>query len=99
LYDLQEMLPSVWQELQLPSSVQSGVIVRTVDANTPAARAGVKSRDVIVAIDGKAVSNSSELRKHLYKKNIGDSVNVTIYRAGKKENISITLAAMPQSQS
>jgi serine protease Do len=99
LYDLQEMLPSVWEELQLPTSVQSGVIVRTVDANTPAARAGIKSRDVIVAIEGKPISNSSELRKYLYQKNIGDTVELTIYRNGTKTTVSITLAAMPQSQS
>lgn len=97
LYDLQEMLPSAWNELKLPSSVQNGVLIKTVEANTPAALAGMKSRDVIVAIDKQAVANSSELRKHLYTKKIGNKVDLTIYRNGKKSNISVTLAEGPHS--
>jgi serine protease Do len=97
LYDLQEMLPSAWEELKLPSSVQTGVLIKTVDANTPAARAGVKSRDVIVKIDNQTISNSSELRKYLYKKKIGDTVKLTIYRNGKQTTISVALAEGPRS--
>jgi serine protease Do len=97
LYDLQELLPSAWEELKLPSSVQNGVVIKSVEANTPAARAGVKSRDVIIAIDKQAVSNSSELRKHLYTKKIGSKVDLTIYRDGKKLNLSVTLVEGPQS--
>lgn len=97
LYDLQEMLPSAWDELKLPSSVQNGVLIKTVEANTPAALAGMKSRDVIVAIDKQAIANSSELRKHLYTKKIGNKVDLTIYRNGKKSNISVTLAEGPHS--
>jgi serine protease Do len=97
LYDLQEMLPSAWDELKLPDSIQTGVLIKTVDANTPAARAGMKSRDVIVAIDKTSISNSSELRKYLYTKKIGDKITLTIYRNGKKSTISVTLAEGPRS--
>ncbi|WP_028778232.1 S1C family serine protease [Shimazuella kribbensis] len=97
LYDLQEMLPSAWEELKLPSAVQTGVLIKTVDVNTPAARAGVKSRDVIVKIDNQAISNSSELRKYLYKKKIGDTVQLTMYRNGKQTTVSVTLAESPRS--
>jgi serine protease Do len=92
LYDLQEMLPSVWNELKLPASVQNGVLIKTVDRGTPASKAGVKSRDVIVALDGKAVANSSELRKYLYTKKIGDKVTLSLYRNGKKSTAAVTLS-------
>jgi serine protease Do len=97
LYDLQEMLPSAWNELKLPTSVQNGVLIKTVDANTPAAQAGVKTRDVIVALNGQSVANSSELRKYLYKQKIGSKVTLTLYREGKKTTATVTLAEGPQS--
>jgi serine protease Do len=95
LYDLQEMLPSAWKELKLPNSVQKGVLVRSVDPNTPAAKAGVKSRDVIVALDNNSISNSSDLRKILYKKQIGDNVTLTLYRNGTKTTITAKLEEGP----
>ncbi len=95
LYDLQEMLPSAWDTLKLPKSVQEGVLIRGVEPATPASKAGIKSRDVIVALDGKPVANSSELRKHLYTKQIGDTVKITLYRNGKKMDVTVKLEEGP----
>lgn len=95
LYDLQEMLPSTWNSLKLPTSIQNGVLVRSVEPATPASKAGIKSRDVIIAVDGKSIANSSELRKTLYTKQIGADVSLTIYRNGKKITITATLAEGP----
>ncbi|WP_058300581.1 S1C family serine protease [Gorillibacterium timonense] len=79
--------------LKLPDGVKSGVIV--TDVADPAKGAGLETRDVIVALDGKDVGSTMELRKYLFgKKKIGDKLEVTFYRGGKKEKVSLTLGEL-----
>jgi serine protease Do len=76
--------------LKLPSTVRRGVIV--FDAVGPAKDAGLKSNDVIVALDDKPVSSTLELRRYLYaNKKIGDKIKVTFYRAGTKDSVTVKL--------
>jgi serine protease Do len=80
--------------LKLPEDVKTGVIV--VDAVGPAKDAGLKTHDVIIELDGNTVESSFELRKYLiYKKKIGDSLDVTYYRGGKKLKLTLTLGELP----
>jgi serine protease Do len=80
--------------LKLPDSVKAGVIV--MDAVGPAKDAGLKTRDVIVELDGKPIDNGFALRKYLFdSKNIGDTLSVTYYRGGKKAKLSLTLGELP----
>jgi serine protease Do len=80
--------------LKLPEAVKKGVIV--VDAVGPAKDAGLKTEDVIVELDGNTVESSFELRKYLiYKKKIGDSLDITYYRGGKKATLTLTLGELP----
>ncbi len=81
--------------LLLPKSVKAGVVV--VEATGPAKKAGIKSNDVIVALDGKPVNSTLDLRKYLYdSKHIGDSIEVTFYRKSQKQSVSYKLEEMPQ---
>jgi serine protease Do len=80
--------------LKLPEAVKKGVIV--VDAVGPAKEAGLKTQDVIIELDGNTVESSFELRKYLiYKKKIGDSLDITYYRSGKKAKLTLTLGELP----
>ncbi|GEK33716.1 S1C family serine protease [Kurthia sibirica] len=79
------------QTLELPNDVTSGVVVGSVESGSAADKAGIKQYDVIVEMDGKKVSNSIELRKILYSKNVGDSVKVKLYSGGKAVNKTIDL--------
>jgi S1-C subfamily serine protease len=47
--------------------------------------------DVIVAIDGKDVTDQLEMNIALNHKRPGDTVAVTFYRAGKKSDVTVTL--------
>ncbi|MCC2684116.1 MAG: serine protease [Paenibacillaceae bacterium] len=76
--------------LKLPSTVRRGVIV--FEAVGPAKDAGLKSNDVIVALDDKPISSTLELRRYLYaNKKIGDKIKVTYYRAGTKDSLTVKL--------
>lgn len=78
--------------LKLPAEVTTGVVVDEVYEGTPAAIAGIKTYDVIVEMDGEKVENSIDLRKHLYnEKDIGDSLDVKVYRQGEIVELTLTL--------
>ncbi|BDG33972.1 S1C family serine protease [Parageobacillus thermoglucosidasius] len=78
--------------LHLPKDVTEGVAIIQVVPMSPAARAGLKQFDVIVALDGQKVRDVLDLRKYLYtKKSIGDKMKVTFYRDGKKHTVTMEL--------
>ena len=76
-------------------TVADGVAVRSVVESSPAAEAGVRSGDVIVAFDGKDVASSSELRQLVDAKSPGDAVTLTVVRSGENVEIELELGARP----
>jgi serine protease Do len=78
--------------MKLPEDVKEGVIVGNVSEGSPAAEAGLQQQDVIVSMNRTATTSASELRKILYTETeIGEEVDITLYRAGKKMNVQIKL--------
>ena len=59
----------------------------------PAQRAGLRPGDVIVAIDGKPVADSSELIVAIRSRRPGDEVSLTVRRGGEERTYDITLAS------
>lgn len=81
------------ETLKLPKDVVNGVAVLNVATGSPADKAGLKEYDVIVALDGEDIKDLVGLRKHLYiDKEIGDSMEVTFYRQGKKQTVTVKLS-------
>jgi C-terminal processing protease CtpA/Prc len=68
-------------------SKEAGVLVGSVEAGSPADKAGFRVGDVIVSIDGKEVSSSWELRSSLRTKKEGDSVRVDIIRGRDRHTL------------
>lgn len=89
---LNEIATYHWkQTLKLPDSITSGVAIMSVKEGSPAAKAGLKDFDVVVELDGKAVTDTIEFRKALYEKKIGEELKVTYYRNGKKQTTTVKL--------
>ncbi|MBU7595393.1 S1C family serine protease [Metabacillus halosaccharovorans] len=80
------------EQMNLPADVKEGVVVGTVSPNSPADEAGLQQQDVIVSMNDQAITNASDLRKFLYTETeIGDEIEVTLYRAGEKVTVKIKL--------
>ena len=78
--------------LKLPEDVTDGVVVNDVMRNSPAQFAGVKQYDVIVEMDGEKIEDMVSLRKHLYNaKEVGDTMQMKVYREGKLLEIEMVL--------
>jgi S1-C subfamily serine protease len=68
---------------------KDGVLVASVNKDTPAAKAGLKAGDVLTAIDGKSVGSSSELIDQLREKS--GEITVSVVRDKKALSLKATL--------
>jgi serine protease Do len=73
----------------------SGALVGEVEASAPAAKAGIKTGDIITAVNGKKVSDARELRLMIGSMAPGTKVQVELNRDGQKKTSDLQLAEMP----
>ena len=79
------------------SATRAGAEVTSVGDGTPAAQAGLKVGDVIIAVNGERVESADSLVGHVREKTTGDKVTLTVLRDGTSIEVSATLAAKPTS--
>jgi S1-C subfamily serine protease len=83
--NVQELTP----ELAAYFGVKDGLLVNSVEADTPAAKAGIKAGDVIGTVNGKAVATTPELIKELGDKE--GEVTIGVTRDKKALSLKATL--------
>jgi S1-C subfamily serine protease len=86
---IQPMTPELAENFGLSQS--RGVLVNQVTPNGPAARAGIRQGDVIVAFDGKPVEDGNTLRNRVASSAPGIKATLTIIREKREEQIAVTL--------
>ena len=74
-----------------------GVVVRSVNPDTPADRSGLKPMDVITSVDGTKVTNIKQLQQEIQKRKIGDNVTLEVWHDAKKREVKLVLAEMRES--
>ena len=73
-------------------TVEAGsLLVSEVDAGSPAGKAGLKAGDVIVKLDGKAVSHGQDLREQVARAADGSQITLGIRRDGKPLDVKVTV--------
>src|SRR5262249_16634749 len=75
--------------------VERGVVVRTIEADTPAYRSELRPFDVITQVDNTAVTTDTELQHQILRKKIGQRVELTVWRKGQTLKIPITTGELP----
>lgn len=89
---LNEVSSYHWEQtLKLPDKVLSGVVVMSVNPVSPAGQAGLKEMDVITEFDGQEIKDIIDLRKQLYKRSVGEEIDITYYREGKQKSVKLKL--------
>ena len=71
-----------------------GVLITGVTPDGAAKEAGLKANDVIVKFDGTDVNTVSELQEHVGEKRPGDRAEITYYRNGKENTVSLIMKNM-----
>ncbi|MHC4451636.1 MAG: trypsin-like peptidase domain-containing protein [Planctomycetota bacterium] len=72
-----------------------GLIVEHVQADSPAAKAGLKTGDVITEIDATPMKDLKSLGARLARTGPGGAMSIAYYRGGKKTSTKATLSAEP----
>jgi serine protease Do len=71
-----------------------GALVEEVELGSPAEKAGIKSGDVIVSVDGQDVSHSEELPRMVARHAPGTQVKLAVVHDKQKRDVDVTLAAL-----
>jgi len=92
-----ERVEHTWHGIVARPERGRGVVVETVQHASPAESVGVKAGDVIVRIGDVAVARQFDIERALLGRKPGDTVPVTVVRAGAEECITLSLAAMQRT--
>ncbi|MBL9149586.1 MAG: PDZ domain-containing protein [Phycisphaerae bacterium] len=68
-------------------------MVGTVNADTPAAKAGLQKHDIIVSVDGSKPASPTRLREVLRAKEPGQSLGLGVFSGGSQKDVTVTLEA------
>jgi S1-C subfamily serine protease len=79
--------------LNLP--FKSGVYVDHVEPDSPAAKAGLKPRDIIRELNHEQVANPDELAAKIKKMKVGDKVTILVWRDNQFRTFTATLGTRP----
>jgi serine protease Do len=90
---LQNVTPDLAQQFGLHEP--HGAIVADVTPGGPGAKAGLKSGDVITAIDGKKVEGSDDLTMNVVSHTPGSTVSLDVVRNGQPTKLNVTLGTRP----
>jgi serine protease Do len=78
------------------NGVSEGVFVLSVRPDGPSDKAGIKDGDVVVAINGKPVRDGNQLMGMVTATPVGNSIDVTVVREGKRQNFKVQVADLAQ---
>jgi serine protease Do len=71
-----------------------GALVRGVEPNSPAAKAGVEPGDIILKFDGKDIDKSVDLPRLVGNTKPGNKSSMTVFRRGSQRELSVTVAEL-----
>ena len=86
----QDLTPNLAKAFGL--TVRSGVLITEIRKNSSASKAGLKTGDVITAVDGKKVNKANDLRNIIGLTPVGQSLKFTVLRNKKTEFVKIEIS-------
>jgi len=90
---IQPVTPEIAEGLGLKKA--SGALVSEPQANSPAAKAGIESGDVITSVDGNSVTDARELARKIGTMAPGTSVKLALIHQGQDKTVTLTLGTLP----
>ncbi len=93
---IQPVTPALARSLKLKEP--KGALVADVSPDGPAAKAGLKSGDVIVGFQGKPVEDANALPRLVAGVKPGTKAEVTVVRGGQTETLTVTVGKMPDEE-
>jgi serine protease Do len=90
---IQDITPDIANSLGMQAA--HGALVAAVNSGTPADKAGIKSGDVVTAVNGAEIKDALDLSRTISDMAPGTSVQITLLRDGREQTVTAELQKMP----
>ncbi|PWL16373.1 serine endoprotease DegQ [Falsochrobactrum shanghaiense] len=87
---IQDLTPDLAEALGIDASF--GAVVASVEDGSPAAEAGIQASDIIVAVDGREIAGSADLRNRIGLSPAGSRVEIDYLRDGARRMATLTVS-------
>ncbi len=91
--ELRRALSQDFPDLRFP---ERGMLIMQVLRNSPAGQAGLRGGDVILAVDGRNITNIEQMQQLMRRKKPGEKVKLRIWREGQTLEIEVVLGVRPE---
>jgi S1-C subfamily serine protease len=88
------LTPEIAQQFGIDA--ESGVVVESVEPGSPAAAAGLRPGDVIVAVEGKPLESAEQLLGEIRARRPGQPLRLRVLRDGQERDVTVTLGEQPE---
>jgi Do/DeqQ family serine protease len=78
--------------------VKSGVLVKTVENGSPAAKAGAREGDIILALDNRNIVSEDDFQSTMRNYSIGDKLNLKLRRSAESLTLSVVASQFPMEK-
>jgi serine protease Do len=90
---LTDVTPGLQRALGLP--ISHGALIQDVTPRSPAERAGLKAYDIVLEVEGRAVTTNQELIRDISARQPGSVARLEVLREGRRQSLLVKLAARP----
>lgn len=91
---IQDVSKDIADSVGLPTA--RGALVTQPSDDAPAAKAGIRSGDVIVEVDGDTIDNALDLSRTISRKTPGQKVEISVWRNGKTQTFEVVLETLDE---
>lgn len=93
---IQDLDQTLAESFGLPKS--EGALISKVEPGGPAAKAGLRTGDVILAVDGQSIGKMTELPSVIAAKKPGSTVALGVWRDGKQQEVDVTVGSFKSGE-
>jgi serine protease Do len=93
---IEQMTPALAKQFGLKNA--EGTLVTEVTEGSPAAKSGLQRGDVILAINGEAISDFSQFRLHIAEATPNSTVHLKLIRNSKPMDVAVTLGVLKEEK-
>jgi Do/DeqQ family serine protease len=86
---IQDLTPDIAQALGTTRT--QGAVIAKVEPGSPAERAGLRTNDLVVAVNRTPIHNGVELKNRVVLAKIGDEVDLTVIRGGSERTVAVRI--------
>ncbi|MGB3201864.1 MAG: HhoA/HhoB/HtrA family serine endopeptidase [Nodosilinea sp.] len=92
-----ELKQNINSDPNRPFSVEadSGVLIGRVMPNSPASQGGLREGDIIVAIEGQPVTESTAVQQAVERSTVGQNLSLTLQREGREQTVTVRPGNLP----